>query len=115
MFLSVVGIGVRCEQYFRFNLAEPIDLIPLQHFRCDINFPVPDLLADADTRIYSAGFFPQREVLGHRGPDTFADNVGGARGRPPTVSSRDVVTIDVDRPQNDQPVHSGSHSGSHSD
>jgi len=43
-------------------LAEPIDLIPQQNFRCEVNFPVPPILsAPVALSIYLDGFF-KREV-----------------------------------------------------
>ena len=43
-------------------LAEPIDLIPQQNFRCEINFPTPQTLsATTALSVYLDGFF-KREV-----------------------------------------------------
>lgn len=43
-------------------LAEPIDLIPQQNFRCELNFPTaPTLAATVNVSIYLDGFF-KREV-----------------------------------------------------
>lgn len=52
----------RPDQRGIYVLAEPIDLIPQQNFRCELNFPVPQTLtATVDISIYLDGFF-KREV-----------------------------------------------------
>ena len=62
--VSVVnGRGDHCAIYV---LAEPIDLIPQQNFRCELNFPTPftaiaPLTATVNISIYLDGFF-KREV-----------------------------------------------------
>jgi hypothetical protein len=52
----------RPDQRGIYVLAEPIDLIPQQNFRCEINLPTPQTLsATLDVSIYLDGFF-KREV-----------------------------------------------------
>jgi hypothetical protein len=52
----------RPDQRGIYVLAEPIDLIPQQNFRCEVNFPTPPLpTATVDLSIYLDGFF-KREV-----------------------------------------------------
>lgn len=56
----------RADQRGIYVLAEPIDLIPQQNFRCELNFPTPftagsPLTAAVDVSIYLDGFF-KREV-----------------------------------------------------
>jgi hypothetical protein len=52
----------RADQRGIYVLAEPIDLIPQQNFRCELNFPVPQTLsATMGVSIYLDGFF-KREV-----------------------------------------------------
>jgi hypothetical protein len=56
----------RPDQRGIYVLAEPIDLIPQQNFRCEINFPAPftagsGLTATVNLSIYLDGFF-KREV-----------------------------------------------------
>ena len=53
------GFQKQCDIYV---LAEPIDLIPQQNFRCEINLPVPQVLsAPVAFSVYLDGFF-KREV-----------------------------------------------------
>jgi hypothetical protein len=59
-------VNGRGDQRGIYVLAEPIDLIPQQNFRCEINFPTPftagaPLLASVDLSVYLDGFF-KREV-----------------------------------------------------
>jgi hypothetical protein len=59
-------VNGRPDQRGIYVLAEPIDLIPQQNFRCEINFPTPfiaasPLLASVDLSVYLDGFF-KREV-----------------------------------------------------
>ena len=52
----------RADQRGIYVLAEPIDLIPQQNFRCELNFPTAQTLsATVDVSIYLDGFF-KREV-----------------------------------------------------
>jgi len=52
----------RPDQRGIYVLAEPIDLIPQQNFRCEINFPsTPTLSSPTDLSVYLDGFF-KREV-----------------------------------------------------
>ena len=52
----------RPDQRGIYVLAEPIDLIPQQNFRCELNFPVtPTLTASVNMSVYLDGFF-KREV-----------------------------------------------------
>jgi len=52
----------RPDQRGIYVLAEPIDLIPQQNFRCELNFPITQLLsAEVSVSIYLDGFF-KREV-----------------------------------------------------
>lgn len=61
-------------------LAEPIDLIPQQNFKCEINFPVSQSLsAGVDMSIYLDGFF-KRELHG-ADMTAFGDDVGGTGGK----------------------------------
>jgi len=52
----------RADQRGIYVLAEPIDLIPQQNFRCEINFPTPQTPGlDVAVSVYLDGFF-KREV-----------------------------------------------------
>ena len=59
-------VNGRADQRGIYVLAEPIDLIPQQNFRCELNFPFPftagaPLSATVNVSIYLDGFF-KREV-----------------------------------------------------
>jgi len=60
---NVVGVhNGRPDQRGIYVLAEPIDLIPQQNFRCELNFPTAtSLTATVAVSIYLDGFF-KREV-----------------------------------------------------
>lgn len=52
----------RADQRGIYVLAEPIDLIPQQNFRCEVNFPTPqNPTAEVPLSVYLDGFF-KREV-----------------------------------------------------
>jgi hypothetical protein len=51
----------RNDQRGIYVLAEPIDLIPQQNFRCEVNFPVPVTITETALSVYLDGFF-KREV-----------------------------------------------------
>jgi len=55
-------VNGRADQRGIYVLAEPIDLIPQQNFRCELNFPTAQTLTSAtDMSVYLDGFF-KREV-----------------------------------------------------
>lgn len=56
-------VNGRPDQRGIYVLAEPIDLIPQQNFRCEVNFPTPPTLTGGtvDLSVYLDGFF-KREV-----------------------------------------------------